>query len=290
MNMQRLKSTLSTGGAHLGDLIFWTLADARIDRGTLERLWVDAGLGLDLLPDPPTAEKAIKLAVREAQVGQRERLLRLGKEDDEEVVFCVVHERRDDAGNVTFNQEARIRLDRQRELLTSDHDSHDMVCAVRTAFQVFKTTHTPDDVRRGIVKAIGTWAAVTLRESGGVYFIASPFAENLRRLQTAIEKVGASRLHLLPVHDSPDAARSLGEIAKGSIEAELAALQTEISAFVASPPDRASTLLRRFDAFEALRGRARLYRSVLNIQVQDLDQQLNQMSATVEGLVNAKAA
>lgn len=290
MNMQRLKSALSTGGAHLGDLIFWTLADARIDRATLEKLWGDAGLGLELLPDQPTAEKAIKLAVREAQVGQRERLLRLGKETDDEIVFAVVHERRDDAGNVTFNQEARIRLDRQREVLTSDHDSHDIVSAVRTAFQVFKTTHTPDDVRRATVKVIGTWAAVTLRESGGVYFVPSPFAEKLRRLQTAIEKIGSSRLHILPVHDSPDAARSLGDIAKGSIEAELAALQTEIAAFVSTPPDRASTLLRRFDAFEALRARARLYRSVLKIQVQDLDQQLDGMSAAVEGLLNQKAA
>lgn len=289
MNMQRLKSVLSTGGAHLGDIAFWTLADARIPRLDLESVWSNAGLGLELLPDPPTAERALKLAVREAQVGQRERLLRLGKEDDEEIVFAVVHERRDGVGNVTFTQEARICLDRQREIVSSDVDT-DLVRAVCAGFQVLRTTHPADDVRRGLVKALGAWGAVTLREGGGIYFVPSPYADKVRRLQSAIERIGASRLYLLPVHESPEATRSLGEIAKGSLEAELAALQTEIAAFVSSPPERASTLLRRFDAFEALRGRAQLYRNILHIQVQDLDQQLDNMSAAVEQLVNAKAA
>ena len=40
------------------------------------------------------------------------------------------------------------------------------------------------------------------------------------------------------------------------------------------PPDRPSTLARRFDAFDALKSRARLYRDILQVQVQDLDQQL----------------
>ncbi len=289
MSLFDLKSALAKGGRHLGDLVFWSLADARIARTELETVWSDAGLGLDLLPDPPTAERALKLAVREAQVGQRERLLRLGKEDDGEIVFAVVHERRDGAGNLTFTQEARICLDRRREVVTNDVDTQ-IVRSVSAAFQVLRTTHTADDVRRGLVKALGTWAAVTLREGGGVYFVPSPFAENVRRLQTAIERIGSSRLHLLPVHDSLDANRSLGEIAKGSIEAELEALKTEIESFISTPPERASTLLRRFDAFEALRGRARLYRSVLNIQVKDLDQQLDGMSAAVEDLLNQKAA
>lgn len=289
MNMQRLKSVLSTGGAHLGDIAFWALADARIARSDLETVWTSAGLGLELLPDPPTAERALKLAVREGQVGQRERLLRLGKEDDDEIVFAVVHERRDGAGNVTFTQEARIRLDRHREVVSSDVQT-ELVQAVSSSFQVLRTTHTADDVRRGLVKALGSWGAVTLREGGGIYFVPSPYADNVRRLQSAIERIGSSRLYLLPVHESPEATRSLGEIAKGSLEAELAALQTEIAAFVSSPPERASTLLRRFDAFEALRGRAQLYRNILHIQVQDLDQQLDSMSAAVEQLVNAKAA
>lgn len=291
MNLNRLTSVLTkNGGHHLGDVCFWHLADARVDRATLESLWKGAGLDVALLPEEPTAERALKQAVREAQVGQRDRLIRLGLDTETEIVFAIVRESRDDAGNVTYHQEARVHLDRASEVLTSDANSHDIVQSVVAAFRILRTTHTADDVRRAIVKALGTWAAVTLREGGGVYWVPSVFAAELRRLQNAIEKIGTSRLFLLPVHQSAEADRALGEIATASLEAELVQLQSEISSFLAAPPDRVSTLTRRLEAFEALRDRAKLYRGVLSITVTDLDQQLRDMTATVEGLISKKAA
>ena len=79
-------------------------------------------------------------------------------------------------------------------------------------------------------------------------------------------------------------------IATASLETELAQLRAEIAAFVSMPPERTSTLTRRLEAFAALRERAKLYRSVLAITVTDLDRQLDEMSATVEGMINKKAA
>lgn len=288
MNLSKLQSVLANGGHHLGDVIFWQLADARVGRTTLERLWKDAGLDLALLPEEPTAERALKQAVREAQVGRRDALIRLGLDSESELVFAAVREHRDDEGNVTYHQEARIHLERSTERLTSDAQEHEIVQAILAAYGVLRTTHTADDVRRAIVKALGSWAAVTLREGGGIYWVPSVYAAELRRLQTAIEKIGSSRVHVLPVHQSQDADRALGEIATASLEAELAQLQAEIAAFVTTPPDRVSTLERRLDAFAALRDRAKLYRNVLSIQATDLDVQLDRMTATVEGLLTQK--
>lgn len=62
---------------------------------------------------------------------------------------------------MTYVQEARVRLERASEALTSDVASHDIVRAVLAGFRTLRTTHTADDVRRAIVKAIGKWAAVT---------------------------------------------------------------------------------------------------------------------------------
>jgi hypothetical protein len=45
---------------------------------------------LEFLPNPPTAEKALKVAVREAAVGQPDRLIRLGKEGEAEIVFPIL--------------------------------------------------------------------------------------------------------------------------------------------------------------------------------------------------------
>lgn len=288
--LEAVKSVLATGGEHIGDVIFWSLADARIDRPRLEALWREAGLAADLLPDPPSAEKALKLAVRESQTGERERLIRLGKEDEGELIYAIVREHRSGAGDVSYSQEARLVFDRDQGTVASDKPDHDLVAAIDERFQVYRSTHTPDDVRRALVKTLHSFAAVTLREGGGIYWAPARFAEDIRKLQMAVEQIGSSRVYLLPIHRSPDAERTLGAIAKGTIEEELGALKAEIESFLSTPPERASTLIRRFDAFEALRARASLYRDVLHFEVADLESQLTRLSTTVEELLNQRSA
>ncbi len=37
--LEKLKSTLARdGGEHMGDIVYWTVAEARIDRASLERI------------------------------------------------------------------------------------------------------------------------------------------------------------------------------------------------------------------------------------------------------------
>jgi hypothetical protein len=290
MTFDKLTSALNQGGQHLGDLIWWTLAEARIDRSTLESIWTGAQLAPEYLPDPPTAEKALKSAVREAAVGQPDRLIRLGKEDETEIVFAVVRESKHTDGSISYAQETRVILDRKVESVTSDIVGHDLAGVIATRFGELRSTHTADDVRRAMMKALDGCAAVTLRDHGGVYWVPAPYAETLRRLQGAVEKIGSSRVYLLPVHASADANRTLGDAAKLAIEDELAALKAEVEGFVASPPDRPSTLVRRLDAFEGLQARANLYRDVLQVHVADLEATLGHLAASVECLLKREAA
>jgi len=290
MTLDKLTSALNKGGQHLGDLIWWTLAEARIDRSTLENIWSGAQLAPEYLPDPPTAEKALKSAVREAAIGQPDRLIRLGKEDEAEIIFAVVHETKHTDGSITYQQETRVILDRQVESVSFDVPGHDLAAVITSRFGELRSTHMADEVRRSMMKVLDACAVVTLRDHGGVYWVPSPYAETVRRLQGAIEKIGSSRVYLLPVHASADANRTLGDAAKLAIEDELAALKAEVDGFMASPPDRPSTLVRRLDAFEGLQARANLYRDVLQVHVADLESTLSGLTATVETLLNQKAA
>jgi hypothetical protein len=288
--LERIRRNLNTGGAHLGDLTFWTLAEARISRPTLEQVWISAGLDPAHLPERPTPEKAIKLAARTAATGQVDRLVRLGLETENEIVFTVVREHRHDDGSLSFTQEARIILDRNAEAAATDAPGHDLAEAILARYTELKNTHPSDDVRRAMMNVLGTCAAVTLREHGGVYWVPAPHAATLRKLQTAVEMIGSSRVHLLPVYASADANKTLGEAAVAALTGELTALKAEVEAFQSSPPERQSTLVRRLDAFEELRGKAELYRSVLSVTVADLDATLTSLTASVETLLSAKAA
>jgi hypothetical protein len=253
-------------------------------------LWSEARLDAELLPDAPTPEKAIKIATRESQSGHTDRLIRLAKEDKAEIVFAIVHERKPGNGTLQYKTEATVMLDRATGRFSTTQPQDELVAAISSRFETYCETHHPDDVRRTLVKTLRSFAAFPLRDSGGIYWVPAPFAEPLRRLKSAIDKIGHSTVHLVPIHDSPEAKQTLGGIAKGSIEEELKALQTEIESFLKVPPDRASTLTRRFDAFESLRNRARLYRDMLQVEVKDLDGQLRKMGAAVEGMLNQKKA
>lgn len=290
MVMNDLIAALSTGGQHLGDLVWWSLSEAQIDRTSLESKWLPTGLPSELLPELPTVEKALKVAVRESQVGLPDRLIRLARNDEEALVFGVVREQRHEDGLLTYQMEARISLDRAAGTLTLDHPEHDVAANISVRFEQHCRSHTPDDVRRTITRTLATFSAVTLRESGGIYWIPAPYAQSVRKLQTAIESIGNSRFHLLPVHDSVDANRALGDVAKKSLEEDLEELKAEVQKFLSSPPERPSTLVRRFESFEALRARAQLYREILHVQVTDLDTQLDQLTVSVERLLAAKAA
>lgn len=293
MSAAQLKSlinVLATGGTHLGDLCWWSLADASIDRQSLESKWKNTGLPRELLPEPPTVEKAFKLAVRETQVGLADRLIRPVIDNEASVVFAVVHEQKHDDGTLTYTQEAKVALELLTGTTNTDSPAHELVVAIKSRFTALKDTHTADDVRRTITRTLQSFSAVLLRENGGVWWVPAPHAEALRKVQAAIESIGSSRFYLLPVHDSADAHRTLGDAAAKSLETELTELKAEVESFLAQPPERTSTLVRRFDTFDALRGRAQLYRDVLQVQVKDLDSTLNQLASSIEKLLNEKQA
>lgn len=286
--LNQLVTVLATGGTHLGDLCWWSLADASINRQSLESKWKSTGLPITLLPEPPTIEKAFKLATRETQVGLVDRLIRPVIDNEASVVFAVIHEQKHDDGTLTYTQEAKVALELLSGTVGTDNPVHELITAIKSRFAVLRDTHTADDVRRTITRTLQSFSAVLLRENGGVWWVPAPHAESLRKMQAAIESIGSSRVYLLPVHDSADAHRTLGDAAVRSLETELTELKAEVESFLASPPERASTLARRFDAFDALRGRAQLYRDVLNVQVKDLDSTLSQLGDSIERLLNAK--
>ncbi len=104
--------------------------------------------------EPPTIEKAFKLAVRETQVGLVDRLLRLAVDDEAYVVFAVVHEQKHDDGTLTYTQEAKVGLELLTGTLNTDCPTHDLVVAIKSRFAVLRDTHTADDVRRTITRTL----------------------------------------------------------------------------------------------------------------------------------------
>lgn len=289
MTFDRIKEiTSGHGGEHMGDLIWWALFDARVERQRLISLWEGAGFDTKLLPDETTAEKALKLAAREAQVGLKGALIRPLGDDKDEVSFSVVSEERGATEN-HYTTEARIKVAKQgATTLVTDAPEHLIVKLVQEKYNVNLATHSADDVRRSIVSLIHSLAAVSVRESGGIYWIPPACAERVRRLQGLIGQIGGSKAYVLPIHYSPEGQQALADVARASIETELQQLQKEVEEFLASPPARMKTLSSRLDSYAALKQKAGLYKTVLSAEVEGLDENLRKMARAIEEMLKAK--
>jgi hypothetical protein len=175
-------------------------------------------------------------------------------------------------------------------MVTAEVPTHALAQAVLESYRSLIDVHTTADLARTIVKALHRFSAVTLRESGGVYWVPRTSANALRHLQSCVEGIGGSKFHVLPVHESREGAQVLGEVAKASLEQELADLQAEIAAFQAEPPRRTSTVSNRLLAFEALRARAELYRSILAVNLDGLDTGIAHLVVEVEQMLQHSLA
>lgn len=291
-SLNQINEVLNTGGEHLGDVTWWRLAEADVERSVLEAVWLGAGLDKALLPAELTPEKALRQAVRDTATGLKDILIRKGQDDKAYLAFAVVLETRLGEGKVKYDQLATVALNKATGAISADNPNHDTVKDIVTAYAKYTTTHTSRDVMTSITKALTEWCAVSLREKGGVYWVPRTRSEEIRKLRTAVSQLGSSAMYLMPVHAGADTNAAIGEAAVGALETDLAKIREEIDGFLTNGVDgtHTGTLERRLEVFSDLRARADLYRSILNVTVEDLGEQVDAMEASVHSLLAMKAA
>lgn len=293
MTKAMIEKALDRGGSLLGHMVWWALADARIDATTFKALWTGAGLDAKLLPDTGGPARALKEAGALTVRGHEHHLFRFAAETATHTIYAVVREDPDGVGTNRYVQEAQVAVD-GAGTFTSDQPAHDIVQAVRAKFDEVWGSYQTRDVTAAMLRLLHECAAVTLRESGGVYFVPAPYAAQVASLRDVIGKLGGSSVTAIPLTADPEgqAAKGVGDAAKAGIEADLHKLREEMNAFAemtsqatgAKDMPRASTLERRLERFEELRSKAALYRDVLSIEVSDLDAQiagLEEIASTV---------
>jgi len=254
---------------HLGDITFWALHEAETDRATLEQVWVAAGLNRDLLPPPQTPEKALRQAVR-SLTSEHGRMLRQHPDTASRLTYSVVREIFESDDGPEYARVSKFELDRTTGILTGD-PTDPTFTAVQTAYQHFSSVATSREIMVLITNTLKSFSAVTLRDSGGVYWVPRTSSAGLRQMKDAIEKIGKSRVFLLPVFDTAEANATLQAAAQASLDAEVADLTKEIEAFQLEGTRGPAVLERRLERFEELRARAHLYGGILNVTAKDLD-------------------
>lgn len=276
------------GGRRLGSLLWWSLANNRISHPELESMFEQQGLAHDYLPKAVKPAGAFRRAWRHAASGLASGLMlrRISESADELVVGLV--EEHPDATNkdLDYRVLARISFDKAEGRIEADAE-HGVVEEMRWLYRRH-LDHSTDDIRSMLTAFLGD-AGISLRESGGVYFVPARFSTTLDALCAVVEAAGGNTTFRLPVLDTADGRSTLRDVANRSLDDELRALEQELAGF---DPDsvRASTLERRVEAFDALRSRVRMFSGVLQFKADGMLDRIANLQAGLRGQLGAKGA
>lgn len=95
--------------------------------------------------------------------------------------------------------------------------------------------------------------------------------------------IGSNTTWTLPIANLGDAAATLGSLARDTLDAEIAAVETELATFDASDVEtRDSTLQRRLKKFDELRGRTNLMAGALSFRADALLEKLIALESDVK--------
>ncbi len=274
----------ASNGEHVGDILWWSLAEARVPVAKLAALWRAEGMDIGLLPEVPSNEKAMKVAKALVQTGKAV-TLKFTKDDDDELHLVIIEYRQVGDGDVDPVQVNKVVLFKKNGALVVTDKQDPVILEIQAQYTLALTTHTPDDVRRCLVRAIGCYAAIALREKGGIYWVPRTYAAKLRDLERVVAQIGDSKLYVLPVHNTVEGKANLSAVVAGSLETELEALKQELKNFVHGKSPREETLKRRIEIYDELKARATMYKAILDVNVLDITDDLDAMGGIIEDLI-----
>ena len=256
------------GGNHLGTLLWWSLNGNRIEHDQLEGLAKQYGLHERYLPNAIKPTQAFRRAWRHAATKLTEgQMLRPIAETTDEVVIGLVREIADETTkDLEYDVLNRVTFDKNAAAISSDRPSI-VTESIATLYR-HHLAHTTADIRSVLTAFLGE-SGVSLRDSGGVYFVPADRQRTLDALCAVVEAVGHNSAFRLPIVDTPEGKSTLRAVAQRTLDEELRQLREQLERFD-DDKVRDSTLERKLETFGDLRSRVDLFARVLSFKADDL--------------------
>lgn len=235
-----------------------------------------------MLPKPPTDEVALGRAVRE-QGGPRRLVRPLAKHG----AWAIVDETVTPAGpgfaeQLTYQTVLRVnhKTDGPEMNGADPLVCRDLARTILDAFYRHRGELAPEDISAWLIKLANQNAAVTLRDTGGIYFVPRPAVPFWRSVASALESVSTHRVFKIPAMTNSEAVEAITEAVAAEVEQASATMMAELSG-----EEQLGTRALKTRAAEcaALLAKAAQYEKLLNVQ-------LPKVMATIEGLQASVAA
>ena len=272
--------------------VFWFTLRKGCSLSQLHQAATLHGLDKDFLPDGPTPGASFRYALNRAHVGQEgiktELLTTNPTEQKAKLVGAILQRQKDDTVNrVDYFQVCRVALllrDRAGAELPSpvfvrEVKENPIALRVESLYDWHRNHLTPDELRPVCTNVVHHLRSLTLRQSGGIYFVPGEGQETLEVLCRVLADVGSTGF-VLPIFRSDAAESTLFQVAEDDLIDEVGQVLQELDSFEESLDNdktvKESTLDRRGDRLQELRDKALLYARVLRKDATDLEAKLQQ--------------
>lgn len=129
---------------------------------------------------------------------------------------------------------------------------------------------------------------IPVLERSGVFWLAPEFDAPLEALREAVTPCRGWELHTVSISATPHTLQALTASALHSLEGTLSSLSAELELLLSQPRQRASLLVRRLDALEAVRRQAGLHARYLELTHEGLGARLDAWAARIEAALCAR--
>lgn len=220
-----------------GAVSYWR-ASGEVSIEAVKAAWTAAGLDPEKFRKIPEPETALRRAVQAQQ--DRHRLVRPLKEQH---AWAIVDEEVFEGKPPAYRTQAIVRFDAASStgFRLESHGANaavvgEIINAVATAYAVQQGTFQPEDITSWLVKLAYGANAVTLRDSGGVYFIPKPAMEFWNKAAGVIESAsrGSHKVFRIPAMRNSEAIEAIIDAVTAEAEQVARKIDEEISAGLAS--------------------------------------------------------
>jgi hypothetical protein len=258
-----------------GSAVWWRLSGG-LNLAALEAAWVEAGLDPELLPRAPSPQTALARAAK-TQAGPR----MLVRSLDGGKGWAIVAEKAQ-GEDLDYAVEARLGLNAAGQLVVKpvDHKRADELAA---SYRRHLTDLIQADVSPWLTKLMGTVHAVSLRDTGGVYFVPRTHLDMWRAMVAAIRKASSHAVLGMPCMRTDEAIEAITDAIAQEARAEAEALEEELAKAQSGDADApklgSRALEGRLTKADRVKAKVASYEALLGQKLDALHERLDEVKA-----------
>lgn len=265
-----------------GLISYWRCSEG-MSLNTLTDRWIEEGLDVKLLPKEPEPETALRRAVMEQQ--DRHRLVRAVDRHawaivDEKIVevaegqpaqpptyttLCIV---RYDNGGVAYNM-----MDGTFDEVAK------LTATIASAFRNQQGLLASTDVTKWLVTLAYKHGAVTLRDTGGVYFVPREHSDFWRAVSRCVEATAGYRVFRIPAMNNSECVAAIVDAVTAEAAQLIAAMEVELAQTGDDALGKRAIQHRQLEA-EALLKKVVSYEKLLGMQL-DVRSRVENLQANI---------